>query len=92
MPNVKSVWKVPDGSEVRTAGSPVSSLSLHGILESFPKVALPSQAMQVGPAVFTGLDRDELVTETHIISVPIKKGGEDVLCSTLAYFGFPSRL
>lgn len=60
--------------------------------ESFPKVALPSQATQVCPAVSTGLDKDELVTETHIISVLIKKGGEDVLCSTLAYFDFPSRL
>lgn len=75
---MKSVWKVQDSSGVRKAGSPISCLSLHDISKSFPKVALPSQAAQVCPEVFTGLDRVELATETRI-SALIEKGCEDVL-------------
>lgn len=47
--------------------------------ESFPTVALSSQATQECPAVFTGLDRVVLLTETHVVSVLTEKGGEDVL-------------
>lgn len=79
MPNVKSVWKVQDSSGVRRAGAPFSCLTCMTFSESFPKVALSSQATQECPAVFTGLDRVVLLTETHIVSVLIEKGGEDVL-------------